>query len=310
MGLFLLLVIFVSILSISLSARTKRLSSTNKAKAELARVTTKKLWTMAEEHGVDELCLSVGLKCEAHDVVTKDNYILTVHHIVPLVKNAPVVFLQHGLLDSSMTYMLLGNQSLAFYLASLGFDVWLGNSRGNEFALRHKSLDSSDVAFWAFDWDQMAQYDLPATIDYVLNATGHSDLTYVAHSQGCTIAYALLGSSPEYQKKVNLFVNMAPATFLGHLKVLLLKGLSLLPQLTVKLLLGSKAFMSSSLDVPFDVVCDIAPSVCHNILCLICGCNGSFSVPTAEMAFIIQHFPAGTSVQNMLHYSQSLVYFD
>lgn len=30
--------------------------------------------------------------------------------------------------------------------------VWLGNSRGNTYARRHVSLDSSSDAFWDFTW--------------------------------------------------------------------------------------------------------------------------------------------------------------
>ena len=39
--------------------------------------------------------------------------------------------------------------SLAFVLADLGFDVWLGNFRGNAYSRRHVSLDPDvDLEFW------------------------------------------------------------------------------------------------------------------------------------------------------------------
>ena len=35
--------------------------------------------------------------------------------------------------------------------------VWLGNSRGNTYARRHISLDSSSDAFWDFTWWDSSQ---------------------------------------------------------------------------------------------------------------------------------------------------------
>ncbi|KFG31844.1 triacylglycerol lipase [Toxoplasma gondii GAB2-2007-GAL-DOM2] len=45
----------------------------------------------------------------------------------------PLVFLQHGLLESSLNWVSGGAESLAFLLVENGCDVWLGNNRGNEY---------------------------------------------------------------------------------------------------------------------------------------------------------------------------------
>ena len=39
-------------------------------------------------------------------------------------------------------------------------------------------------------WDEMANYDLPTMLNYVLHVTGHQKLFYVGHSQGTLIAFA------------------------------------------------------------------------------------------------------------------------
>jgi len=68
-----------------------------------------------------------GYVCEIHEVTTSDGYILTLHRI-PHGKNKTnnsgellPVFLQHGLIDSSATWLMNSPQeSLAFILADNG----------------------------------------------------------------------------------------------------------------------------------------------------------------------------------------------
>ena len=66
----------------------------------------------------------------------------------------------------------------AFRLAEQGYDVWLGNFRGNTYSRAHLSLNPDvDNEYWRFTWDEMARHDLPAMLDYVMEETGKADLS-------------------------------------------------------------------------------------------------------------------------------------
>ena len=74
--------------------------------------------------------------------------------------------------------------SLAFTLAEAGYDVWLGNTRGNKYSCKHKLLKPTKEAFWDFCLDNLAMGDFPNVVDYILRISGAPSLTYIGFSQG------------------------------------------------------------------------------------------------------------------------------
>ena len=94
---------------------------------------------------------------ESHYVTTDDGYILELFRIKhgnsgTSSENKKVVLLQHALLNSAHNYIAnTPDRALAFVLANNGYDVWMGNNRGNFFSRNHTHLNpDKDKAFWNF----------------------------------------------------------------------------------------------------------------------------------------------------------------
>jgi len=173
-----------------------------------------------------EIITKYGYPCEVHNVVTPDGYILEMHRI-PYGKNSPsrpnqtVVFIQHGLLSSSFSWVanaITGNV-LPFILADEGYDVFLGNFRGNSYGLNHTTLNSSayNGPFWNFSVDEHGKYDVTTSMDYALNLTGQRNLIYIGQSMGTTAFFVAMSVRPDFNSKIRLGIQLAPVVYLTNM---------------------------------------------------------------------------------------------
>ncbi|EGV91935.1 lysosomal acid lipase/cholesteryl ester hydrolase [Cricetulus griseus] len=262
---------------------------------------------------VTEMIRYWGYPSEEHMIQTEDGYILGVHRIPHGRKNhshkgpKPVVYLQHGFLaDSSNWVTNSDNSSLGFILADAGFDVWLGNSRGNTWSLKHRTLSISQDEFWAFSFDEMAKYDLPASIYYIVNKTGQEQVYYVGHSQGTTIGFIAFSQIPELAKKIKMFFALAPVVFLNFALSPVIK-ISKWPEVIIEDLFGHKQFFPQSAKLKWlsTHVCNrvVLKKLCTNVFFLICGFNEK-NLNESRVNVYTSHSPAGTSVQNLRHWGQ------
>jgi len=262
---------------------------------------------------VTELITSKGYPCEDHYSLTPDGYFLSIQRIPygingnQTVGGKPVVFLQHGLLDASHTWVInMPYESLGFILADAGFDVWMGNNRGNTYSNSNIYYSTSQSEFWDFSWDEMANIDLPNMIDYVLNQTGESQLFYVGHSEGTIQAFSGFENST-VAAKVKLFVALAPIAYVGHISSVVLQTMATLHVDTILKDLGFNHFLvqSEALAVFIDSTCDVDYHVCDDIMCSIMGCDPT-NWNNSRWDVYGNLDPAGTSIQNMNHWGQGV----
>lgn len=116
-----------------------------------------------------------------------------------------------------------------YILAEEGFDVWMGNARGNYYSRKHLTLRPDallNTDFWDFTWDEIGNIDLAAMIDYALDYTSRSRLHYIGHSQGTTSFFVLASLKPEYNDKIISMHALAPVAYMANNKNLLLNAIS------------------------------------------------------------------------------------
>ena len=160
--------------------------------------------------------------------VTRDGYKLTMQHLLPLFSSAEraafsprkkskgtVIFL-HGMFESSAMAFSHGTASLPVTLASSGWDVYLGNVRGNLYGLGHEKLSPWSDEFWDFSIREHAQEDFPAMVKQVLKETGRSQIDAVyGTSQGALVALmGIAKNAAALNEAIRLCVAVAPALVL------------------------------------------------------------------------------------------------
>merc|ERR1719369_452446 len=267
-----------------------------------------------------ELIRDNGYPAEEHWVTTPDGYILALHRIPHGISTGasasprPPILVIHGLLCSSADWVIsTPSKGLGYMLADAGYDVWLGNYRGNTYSRNHTFLnpDKND-GFWDFSWDEMGHYDLPAMIEKVLELTEESQLFYVGFSMGTTGFMAMHHYRPDIGEKIKLANLLAPvagesamggplgwiAGFMGGIFDHIIEDL--LNMMGVGEFLPSNLFI----DCLASLFChDITAGLCSNILFILAG-SDSPQMNNPLLDSIMHHTPAGASTHSLLHYAQ------
>jgi len=201
---------------------------------------------------------------------------------------------------------------LAFMLADHGYDVWLPNFRGNTYSQKSTDKNFFQKATWHF----MADYDLPNTIDYVLEKRGMEKLHLVGHSQGSIVSFAMLAQNIS-TSKVDLFFAMAPILQLDEgvhgAMGLLFKYGSSLPHAIAASSLTRWMYGTSVMDTRALPTGKLSAIICSiPILNLMCGSlydmlyNRKFTPLSANdhmnasrLSLLNSQFPGGTTLMNL-----------
>jgi len=248
-----------------------------------------------------------GIPVEQHWITTEDGYILESFRLAR--PGAPVLLMQHGILCSSW-HWFVNSPSIApaTQLYNEGYDVWTTNTRGNTYSRNHTTLKPDhNKMFWNFTFAEMGRFDVPANIKYILNHTGKAHLTFAGWSQGTSQFFVSMTDAKVkayVDKTVNLFVAIAPVTWMKHQK---------------------SRFFSVVTDIHLDQMWDeffpygflnwaSAPAearrACELTAGLLCKFTvdlfaGSSSLDTvAAIENLTAHFPAGVSAKELVHYAQ------
>ncbi|KAM3364088.1 triacylglycerol lipase 2 [Capsicum galapagoense] len=258
-------------------------------------------------------CVTIrGYKCQEYEVTTDDGYILGVQRIPEgrvggggQNRHRQPVLLQHGVLVDGVTWLMnSAEQSLPMILADSGFDVWIANTRGTRYSLRHLNLDPKDPDYWNWSWDDLVVHDLPTVVNLVYKQTGQK-IHFVGHSLGTLIALASLseGRQPDKIKSAAL---LSPIAYLSHMTTALgvITARSFIGEIST--MFGLAEFNPSSGRVSNFVkaLCAQPGINCFDFLTAVTGKNCCLNASTID--FFLKNEPQPTSTKNFVHLGQTV----
>lgn len=259
---------------------------------------------------IQRMCQVFGYEVESRIVRTSDDYLLTLHrlHKPGIPRNGRVVYLHHGLLMCSEIWvtMVEKERNLPYVLYELGYDVWLGNNRGNKYSSKHLYRGANTEAFWDFSIDEFALFDIPDSINYILRETGIPSLVYIGFSQGTAQAFASMSVNPDLSQKVEKIIAISPATtpkglHSKFLDIFLKSSPNMLYLLfSRKVLMPSVMFWQKILYPPFfDLSIDVSNYMLFNWRLL--------NIDKVQKICSYAHLYSPTSVKTVVHWFQIIL---
>ncbi len=151
----------------------------------------------------------------------------------------------------------------------------------------------------------MGLYDLPAMIDLIKQKSQVLKITYIGHSQGTTQLFAGFSEIPQYfNSNLNGFIGLGPITKVDYIKSSFLKAFG---EYSLDNLFNimdiTEVFPSpSSVNKLGAVICDNIYILCSGLLQMLSDNNINNDDKNRFLVFV-SHFPSGTSLKALNHYS-------
>ncbi len=136
------------------------------------------------EKSTADFIVDSGYPLEEHVVTTRDGYVLRMQRL-PRRDSKNVVFFQHGVLDTSLSWVCNGpGGSQAFAAYDAGADVWLGNCRSNP---PRKLVAPGTSSYWAYSINELGMEDISSCFERIHAVKGSDEPEMKFDENGCVL---------------------------------------------------------------------------------------------------------------------------
>lgn len=222
-----------------------------------------------------------------------------------------VILFSHGIFDSADQWLLNRQNSIAYKLLEVNYDLFFMNFRGNKFSCRHTSIEPSSAPFWDYSFQEMAEQDLKSVINFILKETGVESIQIIAHSQGTTATFAFLSTYPEMRPRVSKFIAIAPVVYLYGFKgrgdyyywAATHNFIAILQKMGIQHLFTTSWNFDWITDKILRSFCSYLRGICEFIVSKFIN-KDSKEINFDILANYLQHFPSRSSLRSLDHFGQ------
>jgi len=173
----------------------------------------------------EQIVTEAGYPYGCYEVTTDDGYILQLERL-PNPGSRKVLYFQHGIIDNAFTWVAGGAQSSVAMMAyDRGYDVFLGNFRGNE-PVKHADPKIRKKDYWDFNVNHHAFSDMKAFVEHIhalkqeeldvppdVPKGSHYEVSIIAHSMGgmAAMMYMINARSKGQDHGLSKAILLAPA---------------------------------------------------------------------------------------------------